>query len=282
LHLTDFSACTTYPRLSFSAAMAFMRSIVMISALVVAAADNENSPSPSPARMLNPTPVPSPSAKAPTPEPAKKVPAPVKPVVPPPAAPVPVPAAPVVPQVGSGDVNTWTMPPKVVSIYNDAKRTIDAMPVQEKTGVVVAGVAGVAALGGAIGGIAQAVHKSNEPRVVVVDVPFEVPVTDAGVIEGPGFIEPAGAPKAVSKLYSKARKEVSMTKGAFLPAATTSSMLPAMTTFIFFGCIFLGISGFIYYKNKSSGVQKRIFSRVPPGEAEVEMAAGEDADPLLA
>jgi len=245
----------------------------MISAVVVAAAENDLSPSPSPARMLNPTPVPSPSAKAPTPEPPKKVPAPVAPVA---AAPV------VAPEVGSGDVSTWTLPPKVMEIYNDAKRTVDAMPVQEKAGVAVAGVAGVAALGGAIGGIAQAV---NKPKVVEVPVHFEVPVTDSGAIEGPGHIrtaaEAAGAPQS---LYSKETKEVSMTKGAFLPAATTSSMIPAMTTFIFFGCVFLGISGFIYFKNKSSGnVQKRIFSRVPPEDnAGVEMAAGEDADPLLA
>jgi len=130
-------------------------------------------------------------------------------------------------------------------------------PWQKKAGIAAVSMAGAAALAGSIAGIveSQAAPKASakmthgkdasKPRVVIVKVPVEVPVQ----------------PQTVPMLY-----DANSPAGA---AVTKGSVVMNVVTFLFVGCVFIGASGFVYYKvgQRKRASQVHIFEQLPADEA---------------
>jgi len=121
---------------------------------------------------------------------------------------------------------------------------LQALPLAEKAGIAAGGVAGAAAIAGGIAGAIvnsqnnKAAPVDTSPTVVTVEIPVEVPV-------GPISM----------RLYDTAK----VNKNAAAAASTPQGVLISMFAFVFFGCVFLGISGFMYIrKNRRSGSFTRV------------------------
>lgn len=129
----------------------------------------------------------------------------------------------------------------------------DLKPWQQKAGIAAVSVAGAAALAGGIAGIVEAqaapkkmaAKEASKPRVVVVKVPVKVAVQ----------------PQSVPILYDASTPtEAAVNKG---------SAVMNVVTFMFVGCVLLGVSGFVYYKvgQRKRASQVHVFAQLPAEEA---------------
>merc|ERR1719272_1156203 len=128
------------------------------------------------------------------------------------------------------------------------------MPVLEKVGIAAASIAAAAAIGGGIAGAVAGAQPTAdpspvEPTVITVDIPIEVPVH-----------EPVGP--ISMRLYENGKVNT-----ATVAATAPQGALISMAAFVFFGCVFLGVSGFMYVsRNRRSSDFTRVAAN--SGEAE--------------
>lgn len=181
---------------------------------------------------------------------------------------------------------------KVKTQEKQVENKVRAMPVMERAGIVAGSAVGVAALAGAVGGIAKAVHDAKDAKtttfeyhelharkftttqkVHIVQVPVMVPVTPP---PDPAFALKRYAKEDVQPAYRKVDEPHQKFEEGH-------SMVMGAAGFFFFAFFFLGISGLAYYKMRKSS---RNFSRSQPMHSPREMQAPtvpyEDNEPLLA
>jgi len=115
--------------------------------------------------------------------------------------------------------------------------------------IVGASVAGAAAIGGIVAGVVLGKPKTTVPPPVVTTVaPPLAPLPVMIPVQVPGG----------NRLYAADDKPIVAQPDIAAKVGSDASqcMFMAAAAFVFLGCLFLGISGFIYVKNKSTRVIK--------------------------
>jgi len=166
-----------------------------------------------------------------------------------------------------------------VNTFDKFGKKIEAMPPKQKMALAAGSAAGAAVLAGSIGGIVEASKNAADggikakaaqkatgkpgtagnPIVVKVKVPVEVEVTPAPKPSGYALFSKAGEAGAAKPIAEQ------------IGTSAPQGVLVAVAAFVFFGCVFLGISGIAYFHYSKKRATRSTFaqlSRVAPEDAE--------------